>query len=89
MGHLTMAAGAACVALMISSSAFAQVQPTPNPNNPNDAIPEASNLLPYGDPINIETAKKSGRSGGRRIQEKKLGHDVCRRRRPARRTGLF
>ncbi len=58
MGHLTMAAGAACVALMISSSAFAQVQPTPNPNNPNDAIPEASNLPPYGDPINIETAKK-------------------------------
>jgi len=55
MGHLTMAAGAACVALMISSSAFAQVQPTPNPN---DAIPEASNLPPYGDPINIETAKK-------------------------------
>jgi glc operon protein GlcG len=58
MGHLTMAAGAACVALMISSSAFAQVQPTPNPDNPNDAIPEASNLPPYGDPINIETAKK-------------------------------
>ncbi len=26
--------------------------------NPNDAIPEASNLPPYGDPINIETAKK-------------------------------
>ena len=41
-----------------SSSAFSQVQPTPNPNNPNDAIPEASNLPPYGDPINIETAKK-------------------------------
>jgi glc operon protein GlcG len=53
---MTMAAGAACVALMFASSALAQTSPTPN--NPNDAIPQASNLPPYGSPINAEIAKK-------------------------------
>src|SRR6266571_4027977 len=57
MRCLTLAAGALCVALMTSSGAFAQVPP--NPNNPNDNVPEAMPLdIPYGDTINIETAKK-------------------------------
>jgi glc operon protein GlcG len=56
MHRLTMMAGALCVALLTGTGAFAQV--APNPNNPNDVVPEASNPLPYGDPINIETAKK-------------------------------
>ena len=46
-----------CVGLMLGSGAFAQVPP--NPNNPNDAIPEAMPTdIPYGETINIETAKK-------------------------------
>jgi uncharacterized protein GlcG (DUF336 family) len=47
---------AASVAVLISTGAFAQV--APNPDNPNDAIPEAVNPPPYGEPINLETAKK-------------------------------
>jgi uncharacterized protein GlcG (DUF336 family) len=49
-------AGAVCVALLISNGAFAQVPP--NPDNPNDVIPDALSPPPYGEPINLETAKK-------------------------------
>jgi glc operon protein GlcG len=57
MGRLTMMAGAVCVALVTSTVAFAQVPP--DPNNPNEAIPEAMTQPLYGEPINIETAKKA------------------------------
>jgi glc operon protein GlcG len=56
MRRLTAVAGAACVALLISTGAFAQVPP--NPDNPNDVIPDALSPPPYGEPINLETAKK-------------------------------
>jgi uncharacterized protein GlcG (DUF336 family) len=56
MRRLTVTLGALCAALLISTGAFAQV--APNPNNPNDTVPDASNPPPYGDSINIETAKK-------------------------------
>ena len=48
--------GAAFVALIIGTGAVAQVPP--NPDNPNDAIPDALAPPPYGEPINLETAKK-------------------------------
>jgi uncharacterized protein GlcG (DUF336 family) len=47
---------AACVALLLGTGAFAQVPP--NPDNPNDVIPDALTPPPYGEPINLETAKK-------------------------------
>jgi len=57
MRRLTLMAGALCVALMTAAGAFAQV--TPNPNNPNDNVPDAMPLdIPYGETINLETAKK-------------------------------
>ena len=56
MHRLTVMFGALCAALLLSTGAFAQVPP--NPNNPNDTVPEASNPPPYGESINIETAKK-------------------------------
>src|SRR5450756_2293782 len=56
MHRLISLAGAVCVALLISNGAFAQV--APNPDNPNDAIPDALAPPPYGEPINLETAKK-------------------------------
>ena len=57
MRRLTLMVGALCVALMTGSAAFAQVPP--NPNNPNDTVPEAMPLdIPYGETINMETAKK-------------------------------
>ena len=45
-----------CVALSTSFAAFAQVPP--DPNNPNENIPDAMTQPTYGEPINIETAKK-------------------------------
>ena len=57
MRHLTLLASALSIALLTSSGAFAQVPP--DPNNPNEAVPEAMPLdIPYGETINIETAKK-------------------------------
>ena len=46
------------VAGMALASAAAIAQVPPDPNNPNEAIPEASNAPPYGEAINTETAKK-------------------------------
>ena len=57
MRRLPMMAGALCVALMTSTGAFAQVPP--NPNNPNDTVSDTFAPPPYGEPINIETAKKA------------------------------
>ena len=56
MTRLTMMAGALCVALLTSTGAFAQVPP--NPNNPNDTVADTFAPPPYGEPINLETAKK-------------------------------
>src|SRR3954447_16471785 len=56
MRRLITLAGAACFALLIGTGAFAQVPP--NPDNPNDAVADALAPLPYGEPINLETAKK-------------------------------
>jgi uncharacterized protein GlcG (DUF336 family) len=56
MRHPITLVGAACVALLVSTGAFAQV--SPNPDNPNDAIPDALAPPPYGQPINLETAKR-------------------------------
>jgi glc operon protein GlcG len=57
MNRLTMMAGALGVALLMSTGAFAQVPP--DPANPNEAIPDGMTPPPYGDTINIETAKKA------------------------------
>ena len=56
MRKLILSSLVAGVALV---SAVAMAQVPPDPNNPNEAIPEASNAPPYGEPINIETAKKA------------------------------
>jgi glc operon protein GlcG len=56
MRRLTIMAGALCVALVTGTATFAQVPP--DPNNPNEAIPDAMTQPAYGEPINIETAKK-------------------------------
>jgi glc operon protein GlcG len=56
MRHLSALAGAACVVLFAATGAFAQI--APNPDNPNDTIADALAPPPYGEPINLETAKK-------------------------------
>jgi uncharacterized protein GlcG (DUF336 family) len=56
MRHPIALAGAVCAALFIGTGAFAQV--APNPDNPNDVVGDALAPPPYGEPINLETAKK-------------------------------
>ena len=56
MRRLTLIAGALGAALMLSTGAFAQVPA--DPNNPNEAIPDAMSPTPYGEPISLEDAKK-------------------------------
>jgi glc operon protein GlcG len=57
MRRLTMMAGALGVALLLSSGAFAQVPP--DPNNPNEKVPEKMlGATPYGVPISSADAKK-------------------------------
>jgi glc operon protein GlcG len=56
MRRLTMMTGTLCVALVTSTMALAQVPP--DPNNPNETVPDAMTQPSYGEPINIETAKK-------------------------------
>jgi len=57
MHRLSVMAGIFGAALLMSSGAFAQVPA--DPNNPNEAVPDAMTLTPYGETINIETAKKA------------------------------
>jgi len=56
MRRLTVMAGALCLALVTGPGAFAQVPP--DPNNPNENVPETMSPPEYGESINIETAKK-------------------------------
>ncbi|MGN6572975.1 MAG: GlcG/HbpS family heme-binding protein [Pseudolabrys sp.] len=56
MRHLRIAAAAFCVAMLAGTGAFAQVPP--NPNNPNENVPEKYNYTPYGENIKLEQAKK-------------------------------
>ncbi len=55
MRRLTVTVGALCVAL-VSSGAFAQVPP--NPNNPNDTVPDAMPLA-Y-EPTDIQSPSRLG-----------------------------
>ena len=50
-------AGSLGALTLISSTAFAQVPP--DPNNPNENVPEKMTYMPYGDPIKLADAKKA------------------------------
>ena len=73
MRRLTVLAGALSAALLMSSGAFAQVPP--DPNNPNEAVPEKYNYTPYGETIKIADAKKAAAAA---IEEAtKRGWPMC------------
>jgi uncharacterized protein GlcG (DUF336 family) len=57
MHRLTLMTAALGLALLSSSGGFAQAPP-PDPNNPNEKVPDTMAPLAYGEPINLETAKK-------------------------------
>ena len=61
MRRLTMMAGALGAALLMSMSAFAQVPP--DPNNPNEAIPDQVNVVPYGEAIKLAEFKNQVDAG--------------------------
>jgi uncharacterized protein GlcG (DUF336 family) len=56
MLHVNVLAGAFCATLLMTSGAVAQVPP--DPNNPNEAVPEKHNYTPYGETIKLDQAKK-------------------------------
>ena len=56
MRHLRIAAAAFCVAMLAGTAAFAQVPP--DPNNPNENVPDKANYTPYGETIKLDQAKK-------------------------------
>jgi glc operon protein GlcG len=56
MRRLSMIAAAMGAALLMTTGGFAQVPP--DPANPNETIPDALTPTPYGEPINLENAKK-------------------------------
>ena len=87
MRRLNVLAGVFGAALLMSSGAFAQVPA--DPNNPNETIPDAIDLPSYGEPINIETAKKAARGRDRRVQEAGLEWSVRRSRRSIWRSRLL
>ena len=68
MRRLTVMAGALCLALATGTGAFAQVPP--DPNNPNEAVPETMNPTPYGEAINLETAKKVAAAAAAELQKR-------------------
>jgi uncharacterized protein GlcG (DUF336 family) len=68
MRRLTVMAGAMCLALVTGTGAFAQVPP--DPNNPNENVPAEMNPTPYGEPINIETAKKVAAAAVAELQKR-------------------
>ncbi len=43
--------------MLMTSASFAQVPP--DPNNPNEAVPEKHAYMPYGEPIKLDQAKKA------------------------------
>ena len=68
MRRLTVVAAAFCAALLTGSGAFAQVPA--DPNNPNEAIPDAMSPMPYGEPITLENAKKVAAAAQAEMQKR-------------------
>jgi len=76
MRRLMMMAGALCAALVMSSGAFAQIPP--DPNNPNEAVPDTVPFsMPYGEPINLATAKKVAAAAIAEVAKRKWDNDFC------------
>ena len=71
MTRLTSTIGGLAIALLSVSAAVAQV--ASNPNNPNDTLSDTFTPMPYGETINLETAKKA--AAGATAEAKKRNWD--------------
>ena len=74
MRRLSVMAGVISAALKMSSAVFAQVPA--DPNNPNEAVPDAMTPPPYGEIINIEAAKKAA-AGAIAEAQKRNWNGLC------------
>jgi glc operon protein GlcG len=76
MHRLTVSAVALCATAMFSTGAFAQVPP--DPNNPNENVPNAVPFsMPYGAPIDLLTAKKVAAAAETEVGTRKWGSAFC------------
>jgi glc operon protein GlcG len=75
MRRLTLMTGAMCAALMISTGAFAQVPA--DPNNPNEAVPDTVTFLPYGETIDLATAKKAADAAAAEVAKRDWKDAFC------------
>jgi uncharacterized protein GlcG (DUF336 family) len=74
MRRLSMMAAAVSVVLLTGAGAIAQVPA--DPNNPNEAVPDAMNPPAYGEAINIESAKKVAAAAVAELT-KRNWHGMC------------
>jgi len=65
--------GAVCAAVIMTSSALAQVPA--DPNNPNEAVPEKHAYMPYGETIKLDQAKKAAEAA--LAESTKRGWAMC------------
>ena len=75
MQRLSWLVAALGLALVSGTGSFAQAPP-PDPNNPNEKVPETTAPLAYGETINLETAKKVV-AAARAEMEKRSWRGMC------------
>jgi len=73
MIRVSSLAGALGAAALVTSTVFAQVPA--DPNNPNEALPEKANYLPYGEPIKLAAARKAADAA--LAEAEKRGWPMC------------
>jgi glc operon protein GlcG len=75
MNRLTMIAATLGIAFLTATGAFAQMPP-PDPNNPNEKVPDTMNPPEYGQSIDIATAKKVAAAAFAELA-KRNWHGMC------------
>lgn len=76
MRRFTTPAAALSLIAICATAAFAQVPA--DPNNPNENVPDAVPFtMPYGDPINIDTAKKVAAAAAAEVTNRKWNSAFC------------
>jgi glc operon protein GlcG len=75
MRRFTVLAGALGAALLMGSGALAQVPA--DPNNPNEAVPDAVTFLPYGETINLADAKKAADAAAAEVAKRNWKDAFC------------
>lgn len=76
MRRFTTLAATLSVMTVFGTAAFAQVPP--DPNNPNENVPDAVPFsMPYGEPINVDTAKKVAAAAAAEVANRKWNGAFC------------